>query len=111
MILDGIFGNKSAGRVLLHIYHYGEVHASAIAKDNRVALTPIICQLNRFERVGLLSSKTAGRSRLYFFNPKSPLTRPVSDILEIAYRAIPVQKRQERFRARRRPRQKGKPIL
>lgn len=31
--LHGILGNTSAERVLLHLYHYGEIHASAIAAD------------------------------------------------------------------------------
>src|SRR5262249_35058144 len=30
-MLKGIFGNNTAEKVLLHIYHYGESHASAIA--------------------------------------------------------------------------------
>lgn len=110
-MLEFLFGNKSAERVLLHIYHYGECHASAIARDYGTALTPILYQLERFERGGLLSSKTAGRSRIYSFNPKSPFTRPVLTLLEIAYRAIPAKKRLSLFKQRRRPRRKGKPIL
>jgi hypothetical protein len=37
-MLEGIFGNKNAERVLMHIYHYGESHASAIAQDYQIAL-------------------------------------------------------------------------
>ena len=56
-MLEGIFGNKSAERVLLHVLHCGEIHASAIAQDYEMALNPIKSQLDRFERAGVLVSK------------------------------------------------------
>lgn len=109
-MLEGIFGNKTAEKVLLHIFHYGESHASAIAKDFETALNPIIQQLNRFELAGVLVSKEMGRSRIYSFNPKSPIQKPVKDLIEIAYEAISISERQKMFQTRRRPRRKGKPV-
>jgi predicted transcriptional regulator len=109
-MLEGIFGNKNAEKVLLHIFHYGESHASGIAKDFKTSLTPIIQQLNRLESAGILTSKETGRSRIYSFNPKSPLTRPIKELVEIAYNAIPLSERQILFQTRRRPRRKGKPV-
>lgn len=79
-MLEGIFGNKTAEKVLLHIYHYGEIHASAIASDYKIALTPIKQQLTRFESAGVLIGRDVGRSRLYFFNPKSPFTKPIKEM-------------------------------
>lgn len=109
-MLEGIFGNKTAEKVLLHIYHYGESHASGIAKDFKMALNPIIQQLNRFEQAGVLVSKEAGRSRVYTFNPKSPFMKPVKELIEIEYDSIPLSERQALFQKRRRPRRKGKPV-
>ncbi len=109
-MLEGIFGNKTAEKVLLHIFHYGESHASGIAQNFTVAVNPIIQQLDRFERAGVLVSKVFGRSRMYSFNPKSPFTKPVREIIEIAYEGIPLTERQKIFATRRRPRSKGKPI-
>jgi predicted transcriptional regulator len=108
-MLEGIFGNKTAEKVLLHIFHYGESHASAIAQDFQAALNPIIQQLNRFEAAGVLVSKEAGRSRIYSFNPKSALAKPIMNLIEIAYESIPLAERQKIFESRRRPRRKGKP--
>ena len=102
-MLEGIFGNKTAEKVLLHIFHYGESHASAIAKDFSTAVNP-------FERAGVLVSKESGRSRLYSFNPKSPFNKPVQEIIEKAYDSIPLAERQNIFETRRRPRRKGKPV-
>jgi len=109
-MLEGVFGNKTAEKVLLHIFHYGESHASAIARDFRVALNPVIQQLNRFETAGVLVSKEMGRSRTYSFNPKSPFKNPIEALLEVAYESIPLGERQKLFATRRRPRRKGKPI-
>lgn len=109
-MLEGIFGNKTAEKVLLHIFHYGESHASAIANDFKMTLNPIIQQLNRFELAGVLISKEVGRSRVYSFNPKSPILKPVKELVEIAYESISLSERQKLFHARRRPRRKGKPI-
>ena len=110
-MLEGIFGNKTAEKVLFHIFHYGESHASAIAKDFHIAKNPVIQQLNRFERAGILISKESGRSRNYSFNPKSPYQGPFKEIIERAYESIPLAERQKLFQTRRRPRRKGKPVL
>ncbi len=109
-MLEGIFGNKTAEKVLLHIFHYGESHASGIAKDFGSSVNPIIQQLNRFEQAGVLVSKETGRSRIYSFNPKSPLSKHVKALIEIAYEAISISERQVLFQTRRRPRRKGKPV-
>jgi hypothetical protein len=59
---------------------------------------------------GVLISKEAGRSRVYSFNPKSPIVKPVKELVEIAYESIPLVERQKIFATRRRPRRKGKPV-
>ncbi len=110
-MLEGIFGNKSTEKVLLHIFHYGESHAAAIASDFKTAATPIIQQLNRLETAGILVSKVVGRSRLYTFNLKSPFVKPIKEIIGIVYESIPLKERQMIFATRRRPRRKGKPVL
>jgi hypothetical protein len=110
-MLEGIFGNKTAERVLLHIFHYGEIHASAIANDYKIALNPVKLQLHRFENAGVLVSKEVGRSRNYRFNPKSPLVTPLKELLKISYETIPLNERELIFGVRRRPRRKGKPVL
>ena len=110
-MLEGIFGNKSAERVLLHVLHYGEIHASAIAQDYGMALNPIKSQLERFERAGVLVSKEMGRARVYSFNPKSALTPSVKNLVQIVYDSIAHKERERIFQSRRRPRRKGKPLL
>lgn len=109
-MLEGIFGNKTAEKALLHIYHYGEIHASGIATDYGEALDPIKRQLERFENAGVLISKEIGRSRVYSFNPKSAFAGPVKQLIKQAYDSISLSEREQLFQVRRRPRRKGKPV-
>lgn len=84
-MLEGLFGNKSAEKVMLSIFTHGELHASAIAQQHRKALDPIKKQLERFEEAGFLVSRVVGRSRLYKFNEKNPLIIPLKELLKIAH--------------------------
>jgi hypothetical protein len=111
MILDGIFGNKNASRVLLHVYHYNEIHSAAIAQDYGIAVTPIRMQLERFEKAGILVAKNIGRARIFAFNQKSPFVKPIKSILTIFYDSLTLEDKQNLFNTRRRPRLKGKPVL
>ena len=111
LMFEGIFGNKTAEKILLHVFHYGEIHASAIARDYRVALNPVKQQLTRFEAAGILVSKKVGRSRVYAFNPKSPFMKPIRELLRIGYESIPLKEREILFETRRRPRREGKAVL
>ena len=110
-MLEGIFGNRTAGKVLLHLYHSGEIHAPAIARDWGIALTPVQNQLARFERAGVLVSRKVGQTRLYQFNPKSFFTKPVRDIVRIQYDTLPPAEREAIFTTRNRPRRPGKPVI
>jgi len=110
-MLEGIFGNKTAEKVLLYIHHHGESHTAAIAEDLLISKTAVKQQLQRFEQAGVLVSKEMGRTRIYFFNRKSALTRPVLDLVSIVYDTLSITEKEKIFRKRRRPRRKGKPIL
>ena len=69
-MLDKLFGTSTAGFVLLHLYHYGEVYARALARDLDISLSAIQKQLEKFECAGVIISKTMGRTRIYSFNKR-----------------------------------------
>ncbi len=83
-MLEIVFGNKSAEKVMMAIYRDGELHASAIAKNYQTALDPIKKQLEKFEEAGFLKSRIVGRSKLYKFNNEHPLVEPLKEIIKIA---------------------------
>ena len=110
-MIDKLFGNETAGFILLNIFHYEKIHASAISKNISKALRPVLNQLQKFEEIGLLASQEIGRSRLYFFNPKSPYSKPVKEIMQITYQAMPVSLKEKMFQVRNRPRAKNKMVI
>lgn len=110
-MLEGIFGNETVVKVLLSLYHYGEGYVRAIAKDFGIAETPVRVQLERLEKSGVIHSKQVGRTRLYSFNKKSPYCKALMNLIEIAYRSIPMKEKEKIFVTQRKPRRKGKPIL
>lgn len=109
--LQGIVGNATAEKVLLHLFHYGEIHASAIASDYGMAVSQVLRQLERFEQAGLVVAKQAGRSRVFQFDPRSPVAAALKEVVRVVYEGIPLSQRQKVFAKRRRPRQKGKPVI
>ena len=111
MQLETLFGNRTIERILLHLFHYGEIHARGVANDYKTSVAPFVLQFNRLENAGILVSRVVGRTRLYQFNPKSPITNPLKKIIEVIYENIDLEERQKIFHQRRRPRRKGKPVL
>jgi predicted transcriptional regulator len=105
-MLKGIFGNATAEKVLLHIHRYGSIYSAAIAKDYGISASPIINQLERFEKASILVSKMVGKTKMYSFNSKSPFTKNIRELVRIAYEAIPLNEREMLFKPRPRPKAK-----
>jgi hypothetical protein len=110
-MLEGILGNKSAAMALLHLYHYGEIHASAVASDYGVSITPIKKQFERFEEAGVIISREVGKTRPYQFNLKNPLTKPLMNLIKVVYDNLKVSEKEKIFNSRRKPRRQGKPVI
>jgi hypothetical protein len=112
-VLKELTGSKTAELCLLHLFHYGESYGRAIADDflDSVSLLNVQRQLEKLALAGILVSKTAGRTRLYSWNPKSPYVKPLKEIVRIQYESLSLEERQTLFAKRRRPRRKDKPII
>lgn len=110
-MLETIFGNETAAKVMLYLFHYGEAYASGIARDMGITLSQVQKQLDRFEQANILVSKLMGRVRIYSFNPKLGVTKKLKDLIQVFYDAIPLEQKEEIFSVRRRPRRRGKPVI
>lgn len=108
-MLEGLFGNATAEKVLLYLERYGEGYGKAIADTFGVSIHMVQRQLARFERAGLLVSVLKGRTRLFVWNPRYPFVEPVRALLREALRRIPPDEQKRYFSQRRRPRRAGKP--
>jgi len=110
-VLEGIFGNASAEKVLLYLEQYEEGYATAIARTfDDLSLNMAQRQLDRFERAGALVSTLKGRTRLYTWNPRYPFRPELRSLLAKALDLLPAAERKRYFAARRRPRRAGKPL-
>jgi len=110
-MLDKLFGTQTAGFVLLHLYHYGEVYARRLARDLDMSLSPVQKQLQKFEEAGVVVSKLMGRTRIYAFNQKSPLTKPLMELINVVYTSMSLSDKELLFKSRQRPRRPGKPVI
>ncbi len=111
-MLDKILGSKTAQKIFLHLYHYGESYPSAVAKDFKISLGQEQRQFDRLEEAGLVISKLSGRTRIYQFNKKqSAVVKPFIELIRVFYESIPLREKAVLFQTRRRPRRRGKPVI
>ena len=107
--------NFSAGgrrrAVLLHLFHFGETHGRAVARDFGVSLVSVQRQLERFERAGALVCKQQGRTLVYSWNPKSRLAGRWRELVGVIHEGLSPLAKEALFEERRQPRAKDKPVI
>ena len=111
MMLDKLFGSKNAALVLLYLYHYGEAHPRGIARGIEASLSSVQNQLSKFEDAGVVVSKLIGNVRIYFFNKKSPLSKPLLELINVVHSSMSKEDKERLFSMRNRPRKPGKLVL
>lgn len=109
-MIEVLLGSKNAERVLTYIFARDEGYAREIATFYETDLKSIQMQLDKFEKSGVLSSRTVGRTRPYVFNPRYPFLNELKALLEKALSFYSVKEQEELTMNRRRPRAKGKTL-
>lgn len=109
-MIEVLLGSKNAERVLLYLFTRGEGYAREIASFYNTDLKPIQMQLDKFEKGGVLVSRSIGRTRPYEFNPRYPFLNELKALLEKALSFYPAKEQEELTMNRRRPRVKGKTL-
>lgn len=109
-MLEALFGSNSAARVLLYLQNYEEGYAREIAATFQLSVTPVQNQMRKLEEAGILASRLTGRTRIYTWNPRYPLLKPLRALLSEALKYSSEKERKAYFRKRRRPRRAGKPL-
>ncbi len=109
-MLEAILGSLSSERVLVFILARKEGYAREIARYFETNLAQIQKQLDKLELAGVLVSRTAGRTRLYEFNPRYVFLNELRALLEKAITFYPPEERDRLIMVRRRPRRRGKPL-
>ena len=109
-MLEPLLGSTNAERCLLFLLTREEGYASEIASFFATDLYGIQRQLDKLENGGVLASHTAGRTRLYRFNPRYAFLKPLRPLLEKALSYYPGDEQGRLRVTRRRPRRRGKPL-
>jgi predicted transcriptional regulator len=109
-MLEAILGSRSRERVLVFLSARGEGYAREIARFFATDLVQVQKQLDRLEFGGVVSGRSAGRTRLYTLNPRYPFLKEVAALLDKALQFYPTDQRENLIMNRRRPRRKGKPL-
>ena len=109
-MIEVLLGSKNAERVLLYLFTREEGYARGIASFYNTDLKPIQMQLDKFEKGGVLVSRSIGRTRPYEFNPRYPFLNELKSLLEKALTFYPAKEQEELQMNRRRPRAKGKAL-
>lgn len=109
-MIEAILGSLSSERVLMFICARKEGYAREIARFYETGLAPIQKQLDKLELAGVLASRTAGRTRLYSFNPRCAFLTEIRALLEKVLSFLPADERERLIMVRRRPRRRGKPL-
>ena len=109
--LHELFGGRAAEAVLLHLFHHGETHGRAVARDFSVSLVSVQRQLERFERSGALVCRHQGRTVVYSWNPKSRLAARLRDLVAVVHEGMSQQAKEILFKERRAPSAKDQPVI
>lgn len=109
-MLESLLGSVNKERVLLFVYARGEGYPRDVARFFSTDLTPVQRQFDVLERGGILTSRLAGRTRLYTFNPRYPLLGEIKALLGKTLSFYPQDEQDRLLLARLRPRRTGKPL-
>ena len=108
-MLAPLLGSISAERTLIYLFARGEGYAREIARFFQTDLSPIQKKLEKLEAGGILSSRLAGKTRLYSLDPRYPFKAEIENLLKKALTFYPPDEREALLMNRRRPRRSGKP--
>ncbi len=109
-MLQTLFGNQTAERVLLFIANYGEGHTSGIAQTFNLPKSQVRKQLIKLENGNILVGRNVGNIRMFQVNPRCPYKKELEALLEKALSLLPANEIEKYYRQRRRPRRTGKKI-
>ena len=108
-MLESLFGNKTAEKILFYLSVYKDGYIRGIANTFKMPVNYITQQLKRLENGGIIVSQKKGKIRLYTFNPRYAFLPELKNLLQKAMDVLPEAEIERYYRQRTRPRRKGKP--
>ena len=109
-MLEPIFGNGTAEKVLLYVVAHRQAYARELAQAFALPVSVVQKQVARLERGNVLASRLVGRTRVFELNPSYAFARELRALLERALDFVPPDERGPYRPKRVRPRATGKPL-
>ncbi len=109
-MLVPLLGSETVERALIFILAREKGYATEIAQFFAINLYAVQKQLEKLEAGSVLVSHTAGRTRMYQFNPRYAFLNELKGLLSKALSFYPEEIREGLTMNRRRPRRSGKPL-
>lgn len=109
-MLKPLLGSETREKVLVFILARDSGYATEIARFFDTGLYQVQRQMDNLEVGGVFVSFTAGRTRVYEFNPRYPFLKELKSLLEKALSFYPNEVRWSLTLNRRRPRRRNKPL-
>lgn len=109
-MIEPILGSTNAERVLLYLLARDQGYTREIARFWGSDPDSVQKQLAKLERGGVLSSKLAGKTRIYRFNPRYSFLKELKTLLNKVMSFYAPDEQERLLVVRRRPRRKGKPL-
>lgn len=106
----GLFGNKTAEKVLIYLGRFDEGYARSIALIYGLPVSQIQRQLQRLESAGVLVSQLKGRTRYFLWNPRCYFLNELRAVLSKMIQHLPATEQEKYLVKRTRPRRTGKPL-
>ena len=109
-MLEELFGSQTAEKVLLYLVAQGDGYSLEIATAFGISNTQVLRTLNKLEQADILVGQNQGRTRLYSLNKRWFLAKELEVLLKKALTQVPLDKQEQYFALRGKPRKKGKPL-
>jgi hypothetical protein len=107
--LAGVLGSDVAANVMVFLVVNSEGYATQISNHLQLAVSGVHAQLVRFEGLGILSSRSLGKSRFYTFSPRGKNSAAFKKYLQTVVKNLNLEE-QIVFAVRSRPRSLGKEV-
>lgn len=96
-MLEALCGNKNIQRILIFLFVNGRCYGTQLHRSLGTPLTPLQKALTRLEKGGLITSYSAGKTKLYQFNPSYPLIGELEHLLKKAYTLLPAHEKKNYY--------------
>ena len=81
-------GSETTEKILLLLYHHGQLHVRGIERLSGLALGTVQQGIGKLYNEGIVTRSVSGNRHQYSLNTDSPLMPPLKSLLQIVYQSF-----------------------